>query len=73
MPGELVLVAGSFGGCGCPLPCSDLGYAACSLWQGKKKKKAIFALFLGFLGPASTCKSRRKKSTFWPWECFNPS
>lgn len=38
MPEELVvvLVAGSFGGCVCPLPCSDLGRAACSLWQEKK-------------------------------------
>lgn len=31
-----MLIGGSFGDCVCPLSCSDLGYAACSLWQGKK-------------------------------------
>lgn len=61
MPGELVLVAGSFGGCGCPLPCSDLGYAACSLWQGKKKKKGYFCTFSGLSGSCINLQKQEKK------------
>lgn len=60
MPEELVLVAGSCGGSVCPLPCSDLGCAACSLWQ--EKKNGIFSLFLGFLAPAPACESRKNKN-----------
>lgn len=46
----------------------------CCLQPVAGKKNGIFLPFSGFSGSCTSLqKQEKKKSTFWPWECFNPS